>query len=140
MIIVVSLVAGLVAVLAFFGSGKAYDSIGKGSLGLDGHEQELSRGPALESAAGRAEQEAELRQMLQAKSDRRVGRGEAPLNIDSELSTLLTPSAAAPATDPALREEVRQLVVARNERRARRGQEPLDVDEEIDRQMKDLGG
>ncbi len=141
MIIVVTLVAAVVGLLAFIGSGKAYESIGKGSLGLDGHEQDIrTRGPALETAAGRAEQEAELRQMLQAKSDRREARGEAALDIDSELTGLLASPQSPVPGDPALREEVRQLVVARNDRRIARGQDPLEVEAEIDRQLKDVGG
>ena len=76
--------------------------------------------------------------MLEAKSRRREARGEAPLDIEAEL-TLLTSGTPAPG-DPALREEVRQLVIARNERRLRQGKEPLDVEAEIDRQLRDLQG
>jgi predicted P-loop ATPase len=71
--------------------------------------------------------------MVQARSDRRVRRGETALDVDEEVAKLLRPQ-----VDPGLREEVRQLVVARNERRLRQGKEPLDVEAEIDRQLKDL--
>ncbi len=74
--------------------------------------------------------------MLEAKSDRREARGQAPLDIEAEMASLTRP--AAPR-DAALRDEVRQLVVARNERRGRQGKPPLDVEEEIDRQLRDLG-
>ena len=83
-----------------------------------------------------AEQAEEVRQMIQARSDRRETRGEAPLDVDAEVEALLRP---APSDDPELRDEVRQLVIARNERRARRGEEPLDVESEVDRQLRDLG-
>ena len=75
--------------------------------------------------------------MLQAKSERRAARGEAPIDIDAEMASLTRGPSTA---DPALRDEVRQLVVARNERRLRQGKEPLDVETEVDRQLRDLGG
>jgi len=83
-----------------------------------------------------AEQAEEVRQMIQARSDRAEARGEPPLDVDAEVAALLKP---AGGNDPELREEVRQLVVARNERRMRRGEEPLDVEAEVERQLRDLG-
>jgi hypothetical protein len=74
--------------------------------------------------------------MIQARSDRRVARGEPPLDVDAEVAALLRPAAS---DDPELREEVRQLVVASNERRLRAGQEPLDVEAEVDRRLRELG-
>jgi hypothetical protein len=91
-----------------------------------------------EQPTSRAEAREEIRQMLEAKSARREARGEAPLDIEAEL-TLLTSGMPGPG-DPALREEVRQLVIARNARRLRQGKEPLDVEAEIDRQLRDLQG
>jgi hypothetical protein len=73
--------------------------------------------------------------MLEAKSRRRVARGEDPLDVEAELAGLTVGSA-----DPSLREEVRQLVIARNERRLRQGKELLDVEAEIDRQLRDIQG
>ncbi|HWC48562.1 MAG TPA: hypothetical protein VG448_06765 [Solirubrobacterales bacterium] len=88
-------------------------------------------------------QAAEVRQMLEAKSERRRQRGEAPLNVEAETERLLS-AAEEPrgeeAMDTELRAEVRQLVVARNERRLREGLEPLDVEAETDRQLADLIG
>ena len=88
--------------------------------------------------SGGREQEEEVRQLVQAKSDRREARGEAPLDVDAEVAALLRP----PATeiDPELREEIRQLVVARNHRRMRAGKPPLDVEAEIEREISALGG
>jgi hypothetical protein len=128
-LIVVSLLAVVIAVISYWGSGRIYSGLGRGDLEL-----ERDRPAAVSSAA---EAHEEIRQMLQAKSDRREARGEAPLDLDTELAAL---TAAGGGHDQALREEVRQLVVARNERRMRQGKEPLDVDVEVERQLRDLGG
>ena len=69
-----------------------------------------------------AEREADIRQLVQARHDRGVARGEPPLDVEAEVDRLmaLDPAAQPEADqqDAALREEVRQLVIARNERRA----------------------
>ena len=132
-VIVIAIVAGLGAILSYIGSGRIYGAIGKGAFALDRDERPAA--PAGSGAAQR-EQEEELRQLLQAKSDRREAHGEPPLDIEAELRALLRPAADV---DPALREEVRQLVVARNERRMRRGEPPLEVEAEVERQLRDLG-
>lgn len=88
-------------------------------------------------------QAAEVRQMLEAKSERRRRRGEAPLDVEAETERLLA-AAERPrgdeAMDAELRAEVRRLVVARNERRLREGREPLDVEAETERQLADFIG
>jgi hypothetical protein len=88
-------------------------------------------------------QAAEVRQMLEAKSERRRQRGEAPLDVEAETERLLA-AAGQPrgeeVIDAELRAEVRQLVVARNERRLREGLEPLDVEAETEKQLADLIG
>ena len=84
-----------------------------------------------------AERDTEIRQMLEARNERRARRGEPPVDVEQELTRLTTP---APAIDPALREEIRQLVVARNHRRVRAGKPPLDVEAEIEREIAGLGG
>jgi hypothetical protein len=94
---------------------------------------------------GRVEREAEIRQLVQARHDRQRARGEPPLDVEAEVSRLLTLDAeSAPAggydEDQALRAEVRHLVVARNDRRAARGEPALDVEAEVDRQLRDLVG
>jgi hypothetical protein len=86
----------------------------------------------------RAVRDDEIRQMLEARNERRVRRGQEPLDIEAELATLVAPSAALDA-DPELVAEVRDLVIARNERRVRMGKEPLDVEAEVARQLRDLG-
>jgi hypothetical protein len=134
-IIGISLLAIVVAVIASIASGGLYERIGRGGLSMDGHEHQ--GGPKPGSVAAQAEADEEIRQLVEAKSDRRVARGEAPLDVEAEIASLMRP-APAPA-DEGLREEVRQLVTARNERRIRQGKEPLDVEAEVDRQLKDLG-
>jgi hypothetical protein len=133
-VIVVAIVAGIAAVASYIGSGNVYKSIGKGAFALDTDDR--PRGPKPGSPAALAEQAEEVRQMIQARSDRRVARGEAPLDVDAEVAALLRPPGA---DDPELREEVRQHVIAANERRVRAGDAPLDVEAEIDRRLRELG-
>jgi hypothetical protein len=143
-VILIIVVAAIpIAALAFIlNAGDAFKSIGKGGLSVE-FESDNPQG-LIDSGAGEdtaAVNEAELRQMLEAKAYRQEARGETPLDVDEELAKALaeqrSPSSGG-ASDPQLREEVRQLVVARNERRARQGKEPLDVDAEIERQLRDL--
>jgi hypothetical protein len=124
-LIVVSVLAVLAAAVSYWGSGGIYSKLGSSDL-------EMRRE---DPAASPAETQEEIRQMLEAKSDRRVARGEPELDVDAELAALTQTPA-----DAGLRDEVRQLVVARNERRMRRGQPPLDVEAEVDRQLRELGG
>jgi hypothetical protein len=127
-LIVVSVLAVLAAAVSYWGSGGIYSKLGSSDLQM--RREEPSASPA--------ETREEIRQMLEAKSRRRVARSEAPLDVEAELAAL---TESAPASDdPVLREEVRQLVIARNERRRRQGKEPLEVEAEIDRQLRDLGG
>ena len=131
-VIVVAVVAVVVAAVSYWGSGRIYSGIGKGGFGMDREDP----GPA-PSAPDSSEARAEIRQMLEAKSARRQARGEAPLDVETELAKLMRSS---PTEDPGLREEVRQLVIARNERRARQGKEPLDVEAEVERELRELRG
>lgn len=132
---VVITVAVVIAVASLIGMGGQYGSIGKGGLSLD--EPKAPRGPAPGSTQARAEAEMEIRQMVEAKSERRVARGEEPLDVDREVTELTGQTGGG--HDEGLRDEVRQLVEAGNERRVRRGEEPLDVDAEVERQLRDLG-
>jgi hypothetical protein len=125
-LVVVVVGASIVAVITFAISDKTYAQIGRGALSLDQ--------PAGAEPVSSAVRDDEIRQMLEARNDRRVRRGQEPLDIESELAALVRPTA-----DPALVAEVRDLVVARNERRIRQGKEPLDVDAEVARQLRDLG-
>jgi hypothetical protein len=139
--IVVLVIAPLAAVL-FAGAFGLLDQLGRGGLYVE--ERPPRPAPVANSPAARAEREADIRQLVQARSDRRRARGEAGLDVDAEVERLmeLDPSVAPEQDqqDAALRTEVRQLVIARNERRAARGEPPLDVESEVDRQLRDLAG
>jgi hypothetical protein len=144
--IVVLVIAPIAAVL-FAGGFGLLDQLGRGGLAIDEPPPSTSAGPRPGGALARAERETEIRQLVQARHDRQTGRGETPVDVDSEVSRLL---ALDPETGPesgpdekarqdsALRLEVRQLVIARNERRAARGEPTLDVETEVDRQLRDL--
>jgi hypothetical protein len=117
-----------------------WDSYGGGAFGIL-RDQPTRKGAAPQSTDP-AIQAAEVRQMLEAKAERRKLRGEPGLDVKAESARLLAAAAEAPpaARDEALRAEVRQLVVARNERRLRQGLEPLDVEAETARQLAELAG
>jgi hypothetical protein len=128
----------VMSVVFLVSRGSMYDHIGQGGLtGEDDHSGEAPP-PAPDSAAGRSEQEREIRQMLGARSERLVSRGEPALDIDAEVARLLAPPAETTGHAPGLVEEVRQLVVARNERRRRQGEEPLDVEVEVARTLREF--
>ena len=147
--IVVLVIAPIAAVL-FAGAFGLLDQLGRGDLAIDEPPPPSPGGiggPRPGGPVARAEREAEIRQLVQARHDREAGRGEQPVDVESEVERLLAldpiddPTAAPDEKgrqDAALRLEVRQLVIARNERRAARGEAPLDVDLEVERQMNDL--
>jgi hypothetical protein len=125
-LLVVVVGASVVAVITFAMTDKTYAQIGRGALSLDQ--------PARNETVSSVVRDDEIRQMLEARNERRLRRGQEPLDIEAELASLVRPVA-----DPALAAEVRDLVIARNERRARMGKEPLDVEEEVARQLRELG-
>jgi hypothetical protein len=121
------------------GAGDALDQIGKGDLAI-GEDSPGGSGGGGEMPVSAEVREEEIRQMVQARSDRAVARGSEAIDVDAEVERLLAPEPGGLGNDPALREEVRTLVVARNERRVRQGKKPLDVDAEVERQLRDLEG
>ena len=128
-LLVVVIAAAIVAVITFAMSPKTYAQIGRGGLFDE---------PAPPSqVASSAVRDDEIRQMLEARNERRARRGQPPVDIEAELAELVR--GPSPAADPALVAEVRELVIARNERRARMGKEPLDVEAEVARQLRELG-
>ncbi len=129
----------VISVLMLFtrGSDSMYDQIGQGGISREG-DYGGSPGAPPDSAAARAEREQEVRQMLGARSERLIRRGEPALDIDAEVARLLAPAGGADTREAGLVEEVRQLVIARNERRERQGLEPLDVDAEVARTLQEL--
>ncbi len=121
------------------GAGSMYDQIGQGGFSREGDQPKSGMlTPIPGSTAASAEQEREIRQMLAARSERMVRRGEPALDVDAELARLLTPASAPGKHDAELAEEVRQLVIARNERRIRQGLEPLDEDAEVTRTLAEM--
>ena len=74
----------LVGVGSFLAGGSLYDKIGEGGLTMGVAE----RAPAGNSPLAKAEREMEIRQMLQARSDRQVRKGGAALDIDAEMALL----------------------------------------------------
>jgi hypothetical protein len=130
-LVVVMILAAVVAVVTLVGSGRAYDEIGRGGMSLrDGTDRPRAEpAPAIASE----ERDTEIRQMLEARNDRRARRGEAPLDVEAELARL-----RRPAVDPGLAAEVRQLVEARNARRLRQGKEPLEVEAEVRRRLAEI--
>jgi hypothetical protein len=142
-LLAISVIAAPFAGYLFHRSAESWRSFGKGPLSIDAEEPAPIHSAAPPGPVDPAIQAAEVRQMLEAKSQRRQQRGEPPLDVEAEAERLLAgaeqPRGAA-AMDAELRAEVRQLVVARNERRLREGVEPLDVEIETERQLADLIG
>jgi hypothetical protein len=147
----------IVAIVALCGAIAAVGMLGRGRLGSlydrIGREGDYSAAapppePRPGSHAAVAERDLEVRQMLKARSERRVRSGQAPLDLDAELARLVAPVAASEADefaeaqarrqDPELVEELRQLAQARNQRRIRRGEPPLDVRAEVERALAEL--
>jgi hypothetical protein len=137
--IIVLVVAPIAAVL-FAGAFGILEQLGRGGMAME--ERPHRPVPVANSPAALAEREADIRQLVQARHDRGLARGEPALDVEAEVDRLmaLDPSAQPESEqqDAALREEVRQLVMARNERRAARGEALLDVEAEVDRQLQDL--
>lgn len=86
-VIAIAIVSAVVAVLSYIGTSQIYRGLGRTGLALD--EPDLRPAPSPGSAAWQAEAEAELRQLLQAKSARRQARGEPPLDVDAEVARRL---------------------------------------------------
>jgi len=123
--------------LSSHSEGSVYDQIGSGGLSREGEKPSPSATSTPGPLTPAAEQEREVRQMLNARSERLVRKGQPALDIDAELARLLAVQTQAPH-DASIVAEVRQLVVARNERRLRQGLEPLDVDAEVTRTLAEL--
>lgn len=136
LIVLVALPIGLVVFAT--GAGNALREIGKGDFAID---QDLAQSSSTAGApVSAAVREEEIRQMIQARSDRGVAKGRMALDVDAEVDKLLASERGTTGlgADAGLREEVQQLVIARNERRQRQGKEPLDVESEVERQLREL--
>lgn len=150
-LLVLCVVVVPIAAIAFSRSGRALEELGKGAFAID-REKPGSPEP-VDPQLERAEQEAEVRQMVEATAFRRRARGESDLDVEAEIDRVLgagpwaeVDAAKVSGEDgPAgleggasgIREEIRQLVIANNERRQRRGEKPLDVESEVERRFRD---
>jgi hypothetical protein len=135
-IFVVVGIGAVIAVVSLFGRSRLYDDIGRGGLSIGEDRDMRPRGAqAPPVGVARAERDAEIRQMLEARNARRAAQGRETVDVEAELAELTRPSAAS---DPEILEEVRALVRARNSRRIARGLQPLDEDAEVARQLRDL--
>ncbi len=129
-----------IAAVAFARAGAAWRGIGtSGPFAID-PDMPQRRPMELISPVDPAVQEAEARQMIEAKAYRRRRNGGSPIDIEREVRAAMDSVRSRPSIDEELRSEVRRLVEARNERRMRRGQEPLDVEAETERQVADFIG
>jgi hypothetical protein len=142
-LLAVSGIAAPIAGWLFHRSADSWRSFGQGPFSITSEAPRPSRPGAPTPPVDPAIQAAEVRQLLEAKSERRQRRGEAPLDVEAETERLLAtanrPRGRA-AMDAELQAEVRQLVVARNDRRLRQGLEPLDIEAETERQLEDFVG
>jgi hypothetical protein len=142
-LLAISGVAAPIAGYLFHRSAESWRSFGKGAFSIGDETPPPRRAGGPPPPVDPAIQAAEVRQMLEAKSQRRQRRGEGPLDVEAETERLLAGTEqprGAEAMDAELRTEVRQLVVARNDRRLREGLEPLDVEAETEKQLADLIG
>ena len=120
-----------------------WETMGGGAFAILNERPQRRTAIGSEQSVDPAIQAAEVRQMLEAKSQRRQQRGEPALDVEAETERLLAGAEqprGAEAIDAALRAEVRQLVVTRNDRRLREGLQPLDVEAETEKQLADLIG
>jgi hypothetical protein len=142
-LLAISVIAAPIAGYLFHRSAAAWRSFGQGPFSIVTEPGGSSRPGSPPALVDPAIQAAEVRQMLEAKSERRRRRGEAPLDVEAETRRLLA-EAERPSREEAmaaeLRAEIRQLVVARNDRRLRQGLQPLDVEAETERQLADFIG
>jgi hypothetical protein len=90
-----------IAAIAFARSGGAWGRVGRGRFAID--EQRPAPPESRSADAERALQMAEARQMLEAKSYRRVRDGGAPLDVEAEVRRLFAEERGATSADEELR-------------------------------------
>jgi hypothetical protein len=84
LVVLFALIAGVLVAGVLRNGRSPYNDIGAGSLSFQ-HEDEDAEASEVASRHARAE---ELRQMLQARSERLVRSGEPPLDVEAELAKL----------------------------------------------------
>src|SRR4051812_30248975 len=93
LIVVIALPLG--AIVFARGAGGALKQIGKGQFAMDQDFPQSSQATAQTVSAEVREEE--IRQMIQARSDRGVARGKEALDVDAEVEKLLTDEPGAPS-------------------------------------------
>ena len=94
---IVMLVVAPIAAVLFAGAFGLLDELGRGGLAIDEPPPPTPRGPAGARPGGplaRAEREVEIRQLVIARNERRVARGEAPLDVEAEIERQLRDAGA----------------------------------------------
>jgi hypothetical protein len=151
------MLAAVVGVMSLLSRKDPYDEIERRDLSMDrrgGARDGVESGDDLaaeilgDPARREAERDLEIRQMLEARSARRVRNGGAPLDVEAEMASLLSQQSdageSAGAGDAAAQRaaeaeraerelEIRQMLEARSARRVRNGDAPLDVEAEMAR-------
>src|SRR5678815_5893679 len=87
LVLVVLVALPLGALLFAMGAGNALQKIGKGDFALEQDFPQASQGPV--HAVSAEVREEEIRQMIQARSDRGVAKGREALDVDAEVEKLL---------------------------------------------------
>ena len=85
-------VAVVIAILALVMSSRTWSDFGRGGLVMDRDESRPGSGAG---AATVRERDEDIRSMLEARNARRIRRGEAPIDVEHELSRLTAPGASA---------------------------------------------
>jgi len=86
-ILVVMVVAVIAAVASFADRTDLYDQIGRG--GLNVRDSDAARTAVVSAPASKAEQEEEIRQMLEARNERRARQGKEPLDVEAKVERQL---------------------------------------------------
>jgi hypothetical protein len=120
-------ISGLIAIGTFlFGGAPPHSTIGGNAFSA------TEAGPETPEM-----REDDVRQMLEARNQRRIARGESPGDVDAELRDLLAPQRDE-AMDGEVLAEVQAIVGARHARRRRRGQPEGDFDAEVDELLRSI--
>ena len=82
------------AIVFAMGAGGALREIGKGPLALE-QDFPQSSGGSVHAVSAEVREE-EIRQMIQARSDRGVAKGRKALDVDAEVEKLLAPDQSGP--------------------------------------------
>ena len=100
MIWIIVLVVAPIAAILFAGAFGILEQLGRGGLALD--ERPRRPAPTPNSPAAIAEREADIRQLVQARHDRGVARGEPALDVEAEVDRLMALD-PAPSRSPSSR-------------------------------------